>query len=246
MNDTRKVVLEWQARAVKHPGLCPLEVQLRQNRTLAFQRSLRVAGTLANGGVFVAASSLSGDPMLGLFAGRNYAAGELVTFYGGGTTDCSVATHYPRCLKTHMARVHSSDLVLDGLLWSQQFDSGAPVYRYDPETKSAIQVVPADAAKQAELKQQAQLSAASRPRWKPTGMPELVGDERDLKCLVAHVLECGVGYMGNTRGPRGNNAKFKRVEADKFGNSVPAIVATRDIAANEEITYAYKNKDLCY
>lgn len=201
----------------------------------SFLRKAKSAATLANGGVYVTVSSLGAKPMLGLFAGRDYKSGEFITFYGGRTMSAMSARRYPHSMRTHMARISNSDLVSDGLPFSDQFDTGRAVYRVDEKDSALPKLVKAgDEKRLKQLEAQRALPAAARLRFLPVRCED--------PTVAAQILECGVGYMGNSLA-KGNNAKLGPIHADKLGNCVEALFATKPISAHDEITYAYRNSE---
>lgn len=208
--------------------------------TKSFKEKLRRAGTIANRGVYVAVSDLGEAPleapMLGLFAGREFKAGELVTFYGGEIVSADKVKAYPPKLLTHTARIPGSDRVADGREFSYCFDSGVEELGIDEKTGEAKIVVPADPKKLAFLKGQRKLPAHVRRPFLPLSKLH--------SSLCEKVWTAGVGYMGNTKGRCGNNTKLHSIVRDCFGNTAVAIVATKPIRTHEEITYAYQNQDV--
>jgi hypothetical protein len=90
-------------------------------RTRNFCYANKHAGTLTNGLVYIALSPLGG---LGIFAGKEFARGDVVTEYGGGIR----AAHYLRSLgsaaKTHARFIPDSLFVRDGKGWAALFECG--------------------------------------------------------------------------------------------------------------------------
>jgi hypothetical protein len=87
-----------------------------------------------------------------------------------------------------------------------------------------------------DLEREFALPAAERTRLRPT-----LGDRDLLHC----VCDGGVGYMTNT-GPRAtHNVRITTVETRKDGTLAPSLflVASKDIAKDEEIFSPYNNSD---
>ena len=115
-----------------------------------YSRFMQQTGTLRNGRVYVAVSGLSPtddlsnddsdeesalrrtrrlgrrkeewQPMLGLYAGSDFAEGEVVTCYGGGLLNADAARRRPKTTWTHIRRIRDSQFVKDGRLFSALFD----------------------------------------------------------------------------------------------------------------------------
>ena len=62
------------------------------------------------------------QPMLGLFAGADFAEGDVVTCYGGGLVEAHSARRRPKTTWTHIRRIRDSQYVKDGRLFSALFD----------------------------------------------------------------------------------------------------------------------------
>ena len=121
--------------------------------TAAFNKAEAAIGTIANGAVYVAVSRLppndsltdsltefdesaptthtrsSGSvkndwPFLGLFAGKNYEEGDIVTSYGGVFISQDAARQRPKATWTHIRRIRDSVMVRDGRLLSLLLDRG--------------------------------------------------------------------------------------------------------------------------
>ena len=116
-----------------------------------YSRYMQRTGTLRNGKVYVAVSGVSPSddmppedsdeefslrrtrrsgrrkeddwqPMLGLFAGVDFAEGDVVTCYGGGLINADSARRRPKTTWTHIRRIRDSQYVKDGRLFSALFD----------------------------------------------------------------------------------------------------------------------------
>jgi hypothetical protein len=85
------------------------------------QRALFNAGTLANGKVVVQVRKSHGRYLRQLVAGQDFQVGEDVTCYGGWLTRAPEETDE----HTHTRRIPSTDYVLDGLEFSNQFPVGS-------------------------------------------------------------------------------------------------------------------------
>ena len=62
------------------------------------------------------------QPMLGLFAGCDFAKDEVVTCYGGSLITADSARRMPKLTRTHIRRVRDTQYVKDGRLFSALFD----------------------------------------------------------------------------------------------------------------------------
>ena len=105
-----------------------------QTRTLILKSS-----TLSNGGVYVVpvrrsdpsvrgVGHLVDVPMCGLFAGRVFYHGDVVTLYGGTLMPCSSCSD-----TTHSRAIPDSDWVLSGLDWARaircrRYGNGRTIY----------------------------------------------------------------------------------------------------------------------
>jgi hypothetical protein len=215
--------------------------------TKAYLSKCATAGTLANGGVYVAVSDLAEQPMLGLFTGRAFKKGEVVTLYGGVVADADdMRRATPAKFHTHVIRIPGSDTVRDGLLWSQQFDIGLPVDVHDPTIGrwSRTRGCP---VRVAEFAMDMKRPPRERTRVLPTGNAEAAPDSDEK--LFAQILTDGIGYMANTATlpgkPRGhNNVRIHALtpRKDGLGLRVPAFIASHDIPAHTEICVAYNWK----
>jgi hypothetical protein len=74
-----------------------------------------------NGLVYVALSPLGG---LGIFAGKEFARGDVVTEYGGGIRAATYLRSLGSAAKTHARFVPDSLFVRDGKGWAALFECG--------------------------------------------------------------------------------------------------------------------------
>jgi hypothetical protein len=87
-----------------------------------FVRMHKSSGTIANGRCYVAVSRVAG---LGLFASQTFAAGDVVTAYGGGLRCARFVRSQGTDALTHARRIPRSDFVRDGRPWAALFDCSA-------------------------------------------------------------------------------------------------------------------------
>ena len=78
-------------------------------------------GTIDNGRLYVAVSSICEQPILGLFAGVQFKAGDVITSYGG-LLKTAHEVRKSGTMKSHVRRIPGSIYVRDGYEWSQCFD----------------------------------------------------------------------------------------------------------------------------
>lgn len=105
-------------------------------QTKIYKKSLKKAGSLHKGGVFVAVSSISKNKnMFGLFSKRSFKKGEILTTYGG------IYRHRDEMVNrvtSHTRRIPGSDYVLDGFKYSTMFNTYG--IQLDTEKKKGIEL----------------------------------------------------------------------------------------------------------
>ena len=119
---------------------------LLKSQRLGIQTRIMIlnSSTLQSGGVFVApvrrcdpsvtgVSQFVNVPMCGLFAGRVFNAGDVVTSYGGTLMPIKSCTD-----KTHSRRIPDSDWVLSGLEWARAIRAGTTELMITEQSKLPV------------------------------------------------------------------------------------------------------------
>lgn len=86
----------------------------------------------------VAASVATVPPVFGLFAGRAFPKGSLITEYGGEMIEADEARQLPKSKQTHIRRIPNSDFVLDGYTEAREFNKDHLPRVYEPPIELCI------------------------------------------------------------------------------------------------------------
>jgi hypothetical protein len=176
------------------------------------QAAACAAETLASGGVFVAPSALGGN---GLFAGRNFAKGEVVVEYEGVATtrDRRRSSRDRDADHTHVARCG---------LWRPWTTDGQPLARPFAEARAPLTA-----------------TSAERIRVRITR-----GVEGRPSAQWASLATAGLGAMANSCKDTGLpcTAKMEWLRAAANADALPFrgfLVARADLARGDEILWRY-------
>jgi hypothetical protein len=164
---------------------------------------------------------------LGLFASQLYAAGDVVTAYGGGLRTARFVRSLGKDALTHARRIPDSDFVRDGRPWAAFFDyselDAAAERNLDAARRTRVLPVDVD-LKRVALGERAALSSFS---WS-CGADEGVFPDM--------LKRSGLGYLSNTSAKPAQNVRIVDVcpRKDGLGTHWMFLVATRSIAAHDE------------
>jgi hypothetical protein len=222
--------------------------------TAKYRSRISGASTLASGDVYVGVSPTPGCG-LGLFAARDFAAGDVVTGYGGVLLHQQDARRLPKSAYTHIRSIPGHSFVRDGLPWSDSFPRSRALFAAEIERIAAARAAPSFPLNYAPTR--------LMPRCVDSSFSEdadgcvaadVTADMRRHVAASAVVMEAsplsharivneGCGYMANTGVKQQLNVKVETVAVSRSG-VVPArlfFVAARDIVAHEEILSPYNN-----
>lgn len=196
--------------------------------------------------VFVALSDKiafksNGDPedaprcyMSGLFSGRSYNPGDVITPYGGEVRDAAECHQLPRSEKTHIQSLPAEcGKCLDGKAFSETYD---------------LKELKNDAA---EFHMEFMRPAQERRQFMPVRAPGYMGDLETARHYLHRAVFYGQGYMINAAASTSVNCKTefvypykrRRNEADASNVPVCFIVATKHIKPFQELYRAYGSRE---
>ena len=204
-------------------------------------------GTIDNGRLYVAVSSICEQPILGLFAGVQFKAGDVITSYGG-LLKTAHEVRKSGTMKSHVRRIPGSIYVRDGYEWSQCFDRKSTEYALNQKNlvtserahlklcsrakapKSLLDILQASVAdKKSPLKDKA-VASVNSASWQD---------------MCTRISTEGLGYMSNTAHKSLHNVKVIPVNMVRDGLYPAGLfyIAKKDIEINEEIIAPYNNHD---
>lgn len=231
-----------RTRRLKVPDPRHFDVGQPREQTKEYIKAREQAQTLRTKGVKTCVSDIdSKAPMLGLFANRDFKAGEVVTFYGGIYAYSDAIPDIPK-LRSHTARVAGTDFAQDGYFYSQLFDIGRPVQCFvDGELK---EVRAKNAQKYDRFALEMKLPAADRTAVLPVYEEDIPLPEGvDVETLIDTVMDDGLGYMVNAHSSR-QNVRIHTIQPLRTGMGVgrPVLIANKDISKNTELLLKYTPK----
>jgi hypothetical protein len=103
--------------------------------------------------------------------------------------DESVAHGLPAPMKTHIIRVPDSAVVVDGLLWSYQFNIGKESRKLLDGKVTVLR--PADVKLQEAYAAELKFPAEQRTHLMPTGDVTLIPDKEELRLFLNHLAHSG-------------------------------------------------------
>jgi hypothetical protein len=209
--------------------------QLTDNFVSMYKRS----GTIANGRCYIAVSRIAG---LGLFAAQSFAKDEVVTAYGGGLRTASFVRSLGKEAMTHSRRIPNSDNVRDGKPWAAFFDCSkldiVAEQQLDAAQRTRVEPIDVDLARAAKGDFFATTLCRSVVHWIFFSVPDEGAVSKMLK-------SSGLGFLSNNAPRTAQNVRIVDLAPlqDGLGTHWMFLVATRAIAAHDEILSPYNNWD---
>lgn len=206
----------------------------------SFVRMYHRSGTIANGRCYIAVSRVAG---LGLFASQRFAAGDVVTEYGAGLRCARFVRSLGKEALTHARRIPDSDFVRDGRPWAACFEAAVCKLDVAAERKrpaaERTRVLPVDVKA---LEHVALGRTKTLLLWCAHTGCILCAEQGELPDMLKH---SGLGYMSNTAVKAAQNVRIVDVSPRNDGLEPQwmFLVATRTIAAHEEVLSPYNNWD---
>ena len=230
----------------------------QQNHTRSYTSIASKTLTLANKGIYVAASTRSG---LGVFVSAKILKNQIVTECGGALC---FGNALKKELRSHARHIpDSGGMVRDGLPWAHLFPRFTPEEHYtQQQLQSHARTRLYPLLERCDIGETSHTTTESRSKYNVSSSSSSTNNSSSSSSsttnnsdetkhssirlkneIINMVMNTGCGYMSNTDiNPRAINVRIKSVSPCRSNWLAPPLlflVARRDIEAHEEILQAY-------